>query len=74
MAPLWLLSGAAFPVQPTPWLDSVVALNPLAAALASLHHALRGGTLPASAGALGTLGVSAAAAVGLAVWVCRRRS
>ncbi len=82
LMPLWLLSGAFFPVSAAPgWLAAVMQINPLTFALAALRGALYSSApasdtaatgLPAFAPALAVTVAVAAAAFLLAVVVARR--
>jgi ABC-2 type transport system permease protein len=75
MLPLWVLSGALFPVSEG-WLEAVAVVNPLTYMVAASRAALGG---PAGAEAIGlapSLWALLALAVGTlaaATWVCRRR-
>jgi len=81
LIPLWLLSGAFFPISAAPgWLAAVMRVNPLTFALAALRGALYSAApateaaatgLPALAPALLVTGALAVAAFGLAVVVAR---
>lgn len=82
LMPLWLLSGAFFPVSAAPgWLAAVMQVNPLTFALAALRGALYSSApasdaaatgLPAFAPALAVTVAVAAAAFLLAVVMARR--
>jgi ABC-type polysaccharide/polyol phosphate export permease len=72
--PLWILSGAMFPMEPThPVLAWIGRLNPMSYAVT----VVRGGFEGAPAGGLvfpgAILAVVTLAAVGVGVWSCRRR-
>jgi ABC-2 type transport system permease protein len=63
LIPMWLLSGAFFPVEGAPaWLRWAMAVNPLTYGVAALRWAL-GGTVPAWASASRSFAVTAAFAV-----------
>ena len=63
LIPMWLLSGAFFPVDGAPpWLRWAMAVNPLTYGVAALRRAL-GGTVPAWASASRSFAVTAAFAV-----------
>jgi len=50
LMPMWLLSGAFFPAEGTPWwLAWIIAINPLTYGVAALRHALYLGQTPATA-------------------------
>lgn len=50
LMPLWLLSGALFPIAGTPgWLRAVMTVNPVTYAVSGLQHAFLGGTQAAPA-------------------------
>lgn len=70
LMPLWLLSGAFFPVSAAPgWLAAVMRLNPLTYALAALRGALYSTSPVPDAGATGLPAVAPALAVTVAVTV-----
>lgn len=81
LIPLWILSGAMFPMQGGPaWIGWLMRLNPMAYAVSGVRRALHGGS-----GALGVAGSTlavelavvatfAAVALALATMVCRRRA
>jgi len=46
LVPLWLISGAVFPLANTGWLATVATVNPLTYMVDGLRHALAGGTSP----------------------------
>jgi ABC-2 type transport system permease protein len=61
LLPMWLLSGAFFPMNVPGWLGWIVTLNPLTYGVAGLRHSLQypdGATGSASAAGLPGLGVS----------------
>jgi ABC-2 type transport system permease protein len=70
LMPMWLLSGALFPVGGVPgWLGLLMRVNPLTYGLAALRHALYGaapGAATAASGGSGTPGPAVALAVTLA--------
>lgn len=62
LIPMWLLSGAFFPLDGAPgWLRAVMAINPLTYGVAALRRALGGGT-----GNLPSMAVSTAVTLGAA--------
>jgi ABC-2 type transport system permease protein len=64
LIPMWLLSGAFFPLLGAPpWLRAVMALDPLTYGVAALRRALA----PASAAGLPSFGVSVAVTAGFAL-------
>jgi ABC-2 type transport system permease protein len=67
LVPMWILSGAVFRIgQAAPWVEAVMAVNPMAYGVSALRHALAG-TAPHPFGAsLGVTAAFAAAAFGLA--------
>lgn len=72
--PLWVLSGAMFPV-PDGWMGALMRANPMTYMVAGVRDALgaqAGLGLPATGLTLGLLAVFALAGVGLATRVCRR--
>ncbi len=79
LIPLWILSGAMFPLTHGPgWLLAVGRANPLAYAVAGVRRALYGGVAPGAAPSsaaleLGVVAAFAVAAVLVAVRVCSRR-
>lgn len=81
LIPLWILSGAMFPMTAGPrWIVLLGRANPLAYAVAGVRRALYGGVAPGTGGVPTTaaleLGVTAAfavVAVLVAVRVCSRR-
>jgi daunorubicin resistance ABC transporter membrane protein len=81
LIPLWILSGAMFPMTSGPkWIVLLGRANPLAYAVAGVRRALYGGVAPGTGGVPTTaaleLGVTAAfavVAVLVAVRVCSRR-
>lgn len=81
LLPLWVLSGSMFPARPGTIMGYLVSANPLSYAVSAVRRGMYGaalpaGMLPAGRGAwlevLMLLGFSAAA-LALAVSVCRRR-
>jgi ABC-2 type transport system permease protein len=67
LLPMWLLSGAFFPVSGVPsWLEWVMRLNPLTYGMAALRHALYLGG-PGLSGPIPSPGVSLLITVGFAV-------
>lgn len=82
LIPLWVLSGAMFPVQSSSaWLSLLMRLNPMTYCVEATRRALYGVAMPSALGLPGSsgaleLGVVAAfaiSAVAVAVGVCRRR-
>jgi len=82
LVPLWLLSGALFPLSGGPaWLVWVMRANPLTYGVAALREAFdpgtigpaSGGTLPGLAGSMSILALAAAAAFALDLLVIRSR-
>ncbi len=80
LLPLWMLSGAMFPVTSGPsWMRVVAALDPLAYAASGVRRALSGGALPSAlqtASAATELFVAlafAGLALALATWVASRK-
>jgi ABC-type polysaccharide/polyol phosphate export permease len=81
LLPLWIVSGAMFPVErAAPWLGAVMRVNPMTYAVEGLRHALYGGAVPAGLGpgvsagpALAAVAGFAALSLGLAVWACTRQ-
>ncbi|MDX1996695.1 MAG: ABC transporter permease [Thermoanaerobaculia bacterium] len=73
LVPLWLLSGAFFPVPAAGWLAPVMAANPLTYGVAALRHAFGAGVGTAVSGGVATaiLGGATVAAFLLALWVVR---
>jgi daunorubicin resistance ABC transporter membrane protein len=75
LIPLWILSGAMFPVEGAArWIAVLMRCNPMAYGVAGIRRALDGSGGPGSS--LVELGVVAAFAVlalALATWVCQRR-
>lgn len=81
LMPLWILSGAMFPMTSGPsWMRTVVALNPLSYSASGVRRALGGGVLPSSLAhsspALELVVALGLAAFGVAVatWVSSRQS
>jgi ABC-2 type transport system permease protein len=81
LMPMWLLSGAFFPVGDGGWLSIVIRANPLTYGVAGLRRVLYLGTDFEPGTGLPSLGLSASVTcsfcvvcVGLAVWVTGRRS
>jgi len=58
LLPMWLLSGAFFPVDTPGWLGWIIRVNPLTYGVAGLRHYLQNGV---SAGAAATSGAAASA-------------
>ena len=81
LMPLWVVSGAMFPLDPThPVFAKVMAFNPVAYAVSATRHALYGGVAPAATvlpvdlpTSLALVGAFAALAFCLAAFICRRR-
>jgi ABC-2 type transport system permease protein len=78
LLPMWLLSGAFFPMDVGGWLGWIVRLNPLTYGVAGLRHLLQNGVNTAS---LPPQGVSwlvslafAAVTLGLAWWIAGTRT
>ena len=77
LIPLWLISGAMFPLPQDGWLSIVAAINPMTYALDGLRHGFEGGVSSLATTAPATsfiaLGLYAALAFALATWVARAR-
>lgn len=82
LVPLWVISGAMFPVQGArPWLSPLMNYNPMGFAVAGVRRALYGPTYGAHLGPPGSgpvlevvVGVIfALLCLGLATWVCGKR-
>lgn len=78
LMPMWLLSGALFPVATAPlWLATVMYANPLTYGHSALAGVLHGAEAPGLAvalpAALGVTGAATAAAVVLAAWIVGSR-
>jgi daunorubicin resistance ABC transporter membrane protein len=83
LLPMWVLSGAMFPVDKTArWMSIAMRGNPVTYAVEGARRALYGGALPAGVGIggssawleLGVVAGFAALCLGLAVAACRRRA
>jgi ABC-2 type transport system permease protein len=80
LMPMWLLSGAFFPLSGGPtWLAWTMRANPLTYGVALFRHALYGdaaatGALPSAALSLGVTIAFAAAAFGVALFLVGRRT
>ncbi len=83
LIPMWILSGAMFPVEgDSKILTVLMRANPMTYAVEGVHRALSGGTVPAGVGVPGSSAaldfavISAFAVVTLAAsaWACRRRA
>ncbi len=75
LMPMWLLSGAFFPPNGSPWLSWVVAVNPLSYGLAALRHVIGQGVteeLPSLPVSLAVSTAFAGICVSLGVWMTRR--
>lgn len=79
--PLWILSGAMFPVDGLhPVLGAIVRFNPLSYAMAGMRRGFYGGQPPpdvaplwsTAARELGVMGLTTLALLGLAAWAARR--
>ena len=77
LIPMWMLSGALFPITGAPvWLRAVVAVNPLTYGIAALQTGLRGSGQatagPPSAVCLGVIAAFCVVTFAAAVFVARR--
>lgn len=76
LVPLWLVSGAVFPVPSESWLGVVASANPMTYMVDGLRHALAGGEAAQAhsspAMAMGVLAALALATLALASLVARR--
>ena len=74
--PMWLLSGAFFPVAQTGWLAVLMRLNPLTCGVAGLRQAmvwpLSEPTLPSWSVCVAVTAIFAATCVALDVWMTNR--
>jgi ABC-2 type transport system permease protein len=79
LIPLWILSGAMFPMTgASSWIGWLMRLNPMAYGVSGIRRALHGGSAPGVAGSSTALELAivvgfAVFAVALATWVCSRR-
>lgn len=73
LIPMWMLSGALFPISTAPrWLGFVMKANPVTYAVACLQHAMGGGSgLPAVGCCLFALALFAVGAAFASAWVAR---
>jgi ABC-2 type transport system permease protein len=81
LMPMWLLSGAFFPVAESGWLAWVMAVNPLTYGVAGLRRLMHAGEataladgLPSLATCLSVTGLFCAISVGLAVYLTGRQT
>jgi ABC-2 type transport system permease protein len=81
LLPMWLLSGAIFPVGNSGWLSWVMSLNPLTYGVAGLRRLMYAGEIPSTAAGLPSLWVCLAvtalfcgACIALAVRLTNRQS
>ncbi len=83
LIPMWVLSGAMFPVASESRLLSwTMTVNPLTYGVQGIRRALSGGEIPAGVGVggsgaaleLAVVGAFATASLAAAVWACRRRA
>jgi ABC-2 type transport system permease protein len=83
LMPMWLLSGAFFPVPDSGWLAWVMRLNPLTYGVVGLQQILFAhagqpsstqATLPSVAACLGVTTIFCIVAFAVAVWLTGRRS
>ena len=76
LIPLWMVSGAMFPLPSNSWLALVMFVNPLSYSVAGVHHALMGGQSDIAMVSLSTsvtiLAITATAAMTLAIWASRQ--
>ncbi|MFO0748802.1 MAG: ABC transporter permease [Myxococcota bacterium] len=76
LIPLWLVSGAVFPLSGTGWLGTLALANPITYMVDGMRHALDGGASAlghaSSAASLGALLAFAAATLALASLVARK--
>jgi ABC-2 type transport system permease protein len=72
LIPLWILSGAMFPLEgAAPWIRVLMHANPMAYCVSGIRRALSGGSL-LTLELLVTAGFAVVATL-LAVWMCSRR-
>jgi len=83
LIPMWVLSGAMFPVQgDSRVLTALMIANPMTYAVEGVHRALSGGVVPQGVGVEGSSALLdfavvtafAVAALGAATWACKRRA
>jgi ABC-2 type transport system permease protein len=72
LIPLWILSGAMFPLEGAAvWIRFLMRLNPMAYCVSGIRHALAGGGLVTLD--LAVVAAFAVLATLAAVWMCSRR-
>jgi daunorubicin resistance ABC transporter membrane protein len=72
LIPLWILSGAMFPLEgAAPWIRFLMKLNPMAYCVSGIRRAFVGGSIVAFE--LVVVAAFAVLATSVAVWMCSRR-
>jgi ABC-2 type transport system permease protein len=72
LIPLWILSGAMFPLEgAAPWIRFLMKLNPMAYCVSGIRRAFVGGSIVTFE--LVVVSAFAVLATALAVWMCSRR-